>query len=350
MRVALLLSGGVDSSVALRLLSNDRQYRVEAFYLKVWLEDELSYLGNCPWEEDLDYARQVCDDAGVPFHLVSMQKEYYERIVQYALEELAAGRTPSPDIFCNRRIKFGLFPERIDPSFERIASGHYARIKNEGGSYQLLRSPDPVKDQTYFLSHQGQEQIARSLFPIGGFHKHQVRSLARELDLPNKERKDSQGICFLGKIRYREFVKHYLGEKPGDIVEGDTGTILGEHPGYWFYTIGQRQGLGLAGGPWYVSGKDTDSNRVFVAHKEDLEDGVRSKFHLSRLNWIDEAPSEGAYEIKIRHGPELNTCRIEWESGDRIAVELNRGDSGIAPGQFGVLYDGEVCLGGGTID
>lgn len=349
MKVAVLLSGGVDSSVALRLLQEDGRHDITAFYLKIWLEDEVRFLGNCPWQEDLDYARAVCEQAGVPLRIVPLQREYYERVVGYALAELRAGRTPSPDIFCNRRIKFGLFPERIESEFERIASGHYAVVKRMGGGVVLARSPDPVKDQTYFLSHQTREQIERSMFPIGGYRKTEVRRLAEELALPNRNRKDSQGICFLGKIRYPDFVRHYLGERKGEIRDRETGRVLGEHDGYWFYTIGQRQGLGLGNGPWYVSGKNVDTNIVYVTHGERIDEATYASLLLSELHWINGPPGRADLSVKLRHGPELQDCRVSPTADGGLRVSLERPDRGIAPGQFGVLYDGEVCLGGGKI-
>jgi len=200
----------------------------------------------------------------VPLEVVSLQTEYYERVVEYVVRDLRAGNTPSPDIFCNQRIKFGAFLDAVAGECDRVATGHYAMTEEHGGAFHLLRGPDRVKDQTYFLSHLRQDQVARALFPIGHMPKEQVRRLAREWELPNRDRKDSQGICFLGKVRYPEFIRHYLGERRGPIVERDTGRILGEHRGYWFHTIGQRQGLGLSGGPWYVVGKDTVENVVYI--------------------------------------------------------------------------------------
>lgn len=350
MKTAVLLSGGVDSSVALRLLLEEGNAEVAAFYLKVWLEDEVSYLGDCPWEEDLSYARAVCADAGVPIEVVPLQREYFDRVVQYALDELKAGRTPSPDIFCNQRIKFGAFFDEIDPSFDRVATGHYAIIDDRGAEVRLRRSPDPVKDQSYFLSHLNQRQLARALFPVGGMHKHEVRALARRYGLPNMERKDSQGICFLGKIRYPDFIRHYLGERTGKIVERESGRVLGEHRGYWFHTIGQRQGLGLGNGPWYVIGKDVEENVVYVAHGEDGSSRGRSSFTVCEPSWLARPAPSGRYTIKLRHGPALLPCRMEWIGEGRMRIDLDEPDDGIAPGQFAVFYSGDECLGGARIE
>lgn len=361
MSVAVLLSGGVDSSVALRTLTEQGTTDITAFYLKIWLEDEMAYMGDCPWEEDLSYARAVCRDAGVQLEVVPLQLEYYERVVQYAVDELKAGRTPSPDIFCNQRIKFGAFWDRIGAEFTKVATGHYARAVRRGDRVHLGRAPDPVKDQTYFLSHVSQEQMQRVMFPIGDLTKREVRERARDLDLPTKDRKDSQGICFLGKIRYPEFVRHYLGEEQGEIRELETDTVLGPHRGFWFYTIGQRQGLGLGNGPWYVVRKDTRRNIVYVSHEIEARRTARRVLEVGDLTWIDGAPAKERLTCKLRHGPELIGCAIEWLpshsegspvgdlGGQRLRVTLDKPDRGVAPGQFTVFYDGEFCLGGGKI-
>ncbi len=333
------------------MLQTEKCHDITAFYLKIWLEEEVRFLGDCPWEEDLEYAKAVCDQAGVPLEVVPLQREYYDTIVRYALDELRRGRTPSADVFCNQRIKFGLFRDRISPDFEKIASGHYAMLKQAGDSVLLARSPDPVKDQTYFLSHQTQEQLRRSLFPIGHLMKDQVRKLASEFGLPNQTRKDSQGICFLGKIKYPDFVRFYLGEQPGDIVDRETGTVLGGHNGYWFYTIGQRQGLGLSGGPWYVSGKNVETNTIYVTHGERAEALDRQDFTVSDLHWINGPPGKDLHlTAKLRHGPEVTACSIKPAGAEKLAVHLDMPDRGIAPGQFCVFYDGEICLGAGSID
>ena len=248
MKIAVLLSGGVDSSLALRLL-HDQGHDVTAFYLKIWLEDETSFLGTCPWQEDVTYAQTVCDQIGVPLEIVPLQKEYYETVVSYTLAEIKAGRTPNPDVFCNAFIKFGLFYDYIDQSFDRVATGHYAQVCHHEGQTELIASPDPVKDQTYFLAYLNQKQLSRALFPIGHLYKEQVRELAHQYDVPAKDRRDSQGICFLGKLKFQEFIRHYLGDRPGDLIEFETGKKLGTHKGFWYHTIGQRQGSGLAGRP-----------------------------------------------------------------------------------------------------
>jgi tRNA (5-methylaminomethyl-2-thiouridylate)-methyltransferase len=346
-KVALLLSGGVDSSVALYLLK-DQGHDVTAFYLKVWLEDELSYLGECPWEEDLAFAREVAASADVPLEVRSLQKPYWDRVVGYVLDELRAGRTPSPDIFCNQRIKFGAFFDEIDDAFDRVASGHYARLERDHGRVLLKRGFDRVKDQTYFLSHLYREQVDRALFPIGHLTKSEVRKQAHRLGLPNRDRRDSQGICFLGKIPYQEFVRHHLGEREGDIVDLGTGRVLGRHRGFWFHTIGQRQGLGLSNGPWFVQKKDVENNVVYVTHGSRLAETAKNHYEVEKVHWISESPERRDLLVRVRHGIHLYRADVEAR-GDRATVRLDRKEAGIAPGQFTVFYDGEVCLGGATI-
>lgn len=352
MKIALLLSGGVDSSVALRLLQLQGHKEITAFYLKIWLEDELSYLGACPWEEDLNYAQAVCTQAGVPLEVINLQTEYFDRVVQYALSELKVGRTPSPDIFCNQRIKFGAFFEHVIARFDKVASGHYGIVRlGEDELYRLFRAPDPVKDQSYFLSHLSQNQVAKLLFPIGELQKSQVRALAEEFDLPNKNRKDSQGICFLGKIKYTDFVGHYLGEQKGEIREEETQNVLGFHKGYWFHTIGQRAGLGLGNGPWYVRGKNLKENIVYVSHNQAEPQEEDRQFLAGKPSWITRPVDhhESGVVVKLRHGPELIPAHVQWRMGDTIEVSLDRPDRGIAPGQFVVFYQGEEMLGSAMI-
>ena len=350
MKIAVLLSGGVDSSVALNLVKQEGHRDITAFYLKIWLEDELSYLGSCPWEEDLKYARAVCEQAGVPLEVVPFQAEYQDKIVSHVIEELKAGRTPSPDILCNQRIKFGLFFDRIGPSFDRVVTGHYAQIVPKDGKHLLKRSPDAVKDQTYFLSSLNQTQLSRLWFPIGHLTKRQVRKLGQELALPNRDRKDSQGICFLGKIKYPEFIRYHLGERVGDFIEMDTGKKLAEHRGYWFYTVGQRKGIGLSGGPWYVVRKDVAANRVFVSRSDSYLSHARNQFAVGPVHWIADEPENRLLQTKVRHSPHLADCMIRPLGSKRWEVTLREKDQGVAPGQSAIFYEGDICLGGGVIE
>ena len=349
MKIAVLLSGGVDSSVALKLLK-DQGHAITAFYLKIWLEDELAYLGSCPWKEDLDYAQKVCKQLDVPLEIISLQKEYHDEIVSYTIAEIKAGRTPNPDVLCNSRIKFGMFLSAIDPSFEKVATGHYAQLKEVDGQMQLLRSPDPIKDQSYFLSNLNQEQLKRALFPIGHLTKAELRKLADQFDLPTKDRKDSQGLCFLGKLKFRDFVKHYLGEKRGPMIEVETGMAVGEHNGFWFYTMGQRQGLGLAGGPWYVVDKDPAKNIIYISRNYYSPEKSRDAFEVDRCNWFIDVPQQAqSFQVKMRHGAQRYDCTVTPKDDGRMAVKLHNRDQGIAPGQFAVFYDDTRCVGSGVI-
>jgi len=347
---AVLLSGGVDSSVALRLLHDEGVPDLRAFYLKVWLEEEvMSFAGDCPWEEDVSFARATCESLGVPLEIVPLQTEYLEHIVGHVLAELRGGRTPSPDVFCNRRIKFGAFLDRVEVDVDQVASGHYARVVSDTHGAHLHRAPDPVKDQTYFLSQLTQQQLEKIRFPIGDLTKAQVRQKASDFALPARDRKDSQGICFLGKIDYRQFIEFHLGRRTGSIIDIDAGSKLGEHHGYWFYTIGQRYGLGLAGGPWYVVGKSVEENVLYVTHGEHRLERSRNALDTEVPNWICETPAEGALQVKLRHGPELANCHIQINPDGGLHIKLEEADPGVAAGQHAVLYSGERCLGGAII-
>ena len=351
MKIAALVSGGVDSSVVLGMLAREGKHDITAFYLKIWLEDELHFLGECPWEEDLKYVRAVCDQLNIPLKVVPLQREYNERVVSYTIAELKAGRTPSPDIFCNQRIKFGAFLDHIDDSYDRIATGHYASTKVMDGRAVLCQAVDPVKDQTYFLSHLSQEQLARCLFPLGPLPKANVRMIANEMNLATKDRPDSQGICFLGKIKYNDFVKFHLGEQTGEIREWETGKLLGKHQGLWFHTYGQRKGLKLHGGPWFVVDKDMETNTVFVSHHDLLAEMARREYIATDVHWLSGEPTSGSLTVKLRHGPNKVDCELIklTDTPHSYHVHLVSADAGLANGQFSVFYDGDICLGTGKI-
>ena len=351
MKTAILLSGGVDSSVALCLLKKNPEIQLQAFYLKIWLEEDMAFLGDCPWEEDLSFVKSVCKGADVPLEIIPLQQEYHDLVIDHAIKELKEGRTPSPDILCNNYIKFGAFFNKIDAEFEKVATGHYAQLaQNENGEYSLKRSPDPVKDQTYFLYRLNQEQLSRALFPIGHLSKQEVRRMADQYNLPNKSRKDSQGLCFLGKIKYDEFVKFRLGVKSGKIIEIETGKEMGTHNGYWFFTIGQRQGLGLSGGPWYVVDKDIEDNIIFISHQNTCLDRSRQEFLVHSLHWISGKPKKEEIQLKVRHGPRIVQCSIAEHGKNCIKVKMEEDDPGIAPGQSAIFYEDQFCLGGGIIE
>ena len=343
-KVALLASGGVDSSVAMALLKEEG-YEVEAFYLKIWLEDELALLGDCPWNEDLKYLEEVCKQLDVKLNIVPMQKEYFEKVVSYTINEVKNGRTPNPDVMCNNHIKFGMFLEKVPKGFDLVASGHYAQTQIVNDTVYLKMAPDPLKDQTYFLANLNKDILKRVLFPIGKYSKLQVRQLAEKFNLANKERKDSQGICFLGKLKFNEFLEHYLGKKPGKIIDFDSKEVLGEHNGFYYHTVGQRKGLGLSGGPYYVVDKDITNNIVYVSKNYFDKNKNRNNFQISNLNLFGKALEEVKnLKVKIRHGEKLYDCNIK----DDI-ISLSESDQGIAKGQFAVFYEDNLCLGCGVI-
>ncbi|GBG85929.1 hypothetical protein CBR_g40742 [Chara braunii] len=263
--------------------------------------------------------------AGVELRVVHLTDAYWDKVVSHCVAEIKAGRTPNPDVLCNSRIKFGAFYDHISfHEFDRVASGHYARVIREttpaapgndlpSTQLQLTLSADEVKDQTYFLSHLTQEQLTRVMFPLGRLTKAQVRKVAEHLKLPNCGRKDSQGICFLGKVKFAEFIAQHLGECTGRIIEAETGLVLGLHQGFWFHTIGQRQGLGLSGGPWYVVAKDPTHNVVFVSRDYYSEDKRRRAFRAGDLNWIGRLPRPAeSLRCKVRHGPKFHDCTIKF--------------------------------------
>jgi len=362
----VLLSGGVDSSVALHeLLASG--HRCRAFYLRIWLEDEQAHAarGDCPWEEDWAYCQAVCKQAGVPLEAISLQAEYQEQVVSYLVSEAAAGRTPNPDIMCNSRIKFGAFHDRIGQHFAHVASGHYARTRiiSSTGKAELLTSADAHKDQTYFLSQLKQSQLANTLFPIGHLPKAEVRAQAQRLHLPNRARKDSQGICFLGQLNYDDFLRDHLGESPGPIIEFETGGRIGTHRGLWFHTVGQRRGIGpalsnafRAFGPWHVVSKDFETNVLFATRNYASEDRERNEFHAEEINWVaGHAPPMNAEErleltVKVRHGAQTHAAQVTLSAdGESAHVQLVERDKGLAPGQFAAFYQEDVCLGSGVI-
>jgi len=347
MKIAALVSGGVDSSVMLNLLKRD-EHDITAFYLKIWLEDDLSSLGECPWEEDLSFVREVCEQAEIELKIINLQKEYWERVVEYCINQVKLGNTPNPDMLCNSRVKFDAFFDAVNEDFDYVATGHYAGTKVVGDNTQLTRVRDQIKDQTYFLANLSQKQVAKSLFPLAPYLKSEVRALAQEFDLPNKDRKDSQGICFLGKIKYNDFLKHYLKEKQGDIIDIDTGRKLGNHKGFWYHTTGQRKGMGLGGGPWIVTKKDIEKNIVYVSNNMESYAKNQTSFTIKDVNWIMNEPPRTC-KIKLRHGVKVLDCTLTKIKEDSYNVILNEPDQGIASGQYAVFYDDELCYGCGVI-
>lgn len=354
MKIAVLVSGGVDSSVSLALLKEKwGKESIEAFYLKIWLEDELAYLGQCPWQEDLFYAEAVCKQLDIKLNIISLQREYFQKVVGYTTLEIKAGRTPNPDMLCNQEIKFGVFASKLGNDFDFIATGHYAQVERVNNKILLKCSKDSVKDQTYFLAYLSKEQLMKALFPIGHLTKAEVRELAKNYNLLNRSRKDSQGICFLGKLKFNDFIKAYLGEKKGDLIEFETNRKLGEHDGFWFYTIGQRKSIGLAQGPWYVVSKNIEKNIVYISSNYNSIDKKRDSLIISNLNWLDPSIEKNildkTFDVKLRHGPKTYKSKLVKINNNQYKITLDQNDHAIAAGQFAVVYYKDQCVLSGVI-
>lgn len=354
MNIAALVSGGVDSSVVVHQLK-EMGYDPTIFYIRIGMEDENGYMG-CTAEEDIEITSFVAKKYGLKMETVSLQKEYWDNVVEYVIRTVRNGLTPNPDVMCNRLIKFGSFIDKYGYEFDKIATGHYAQTYFENGKHYLGTALDPVKDQTDFLAQITYSQVSRLMFPIGHLMKSQVREIAVSQNLPSASRKDSQGICFLGKINYNDFIKRYLGEKEGKIIEKETGKILGTHRGFWFHTIGQRKGLGLGGGPWYVVAKDSAENIVYVSQGYDVETQYGKTVPLDDFNFITENPWGDFTDpvditFKIRHTPEFTKGKLFNEGNGSYRIESEDKIQGIAPGQYGVIYDTDhrICYGSGVI-
>lgn len=354
MNIAALVSGGVDSSVVVHQLK-EMGYDPTIFYIRIGMEDENGYMG-CTAEEDIEITSFVAKKYGLKMETVSLQKEYWDNVVEYVIRTVRNGLTPNPDVMCNRLIKFGSFIDKYGYEFDKIATGHYAQTYFENGKHYLGTALDPVKDQTDFLAQITYSQVSRLMFPIGHLMKSQVREIAVSQNLPSASRKDSQGICFLGKINYNDFIKRYLGEKEGKIIEKETGKILGTHRGFWFHTIGQRKGLGLGGGPWYVVAKDSAENIVYVSQGYDVETQYGKTVPLDDFNFITENPWGDFTDpvditFKIRHTPEFTKGKLFNEGNGSYRIESEDKIQGIAPGQYGVIYDPahRICYGSGVI-
>lgn len=352
MNIAVLLSGGVDSSVVVHLLC-EQGYRPSLFYIKIG-RDDADYM-DCSAEEDLEIATAIARRYGLPLEVVDLHREYWDNVAAYAIDKIRRGLTPNPDVMCNKLIKFGCFEQRVGREFDFTATGHYATTVLREGKTWLGTAVDPVKDQTDFLAQIDALQVSKLMFPLGGLMKQEVREIARRAALPSARRRDSQGICFLGKINYNDFVRRFLGEQEGDIVELETGRKLGRHRGYWFHTIGQRKGLGLSGGPWFVVRKDIGENVVYVSRGYDTEQQYGNEFRMHDFHFITDNPwGESSEQVdvtfKIRHTPEFIRGKLRQEAdGYRIVSEEKL--QGIAPGQFGVVYDeaSRLCIGSGEI-
>lgn len=353
MSTALLLSGGVDSSVAMiRLL--DAGIRPDLFYIRIGAMEE-GYAG-CPAEDDEIIVRILARKYDLPLRMIDLHREYWDHVVGYLLDSVKRGLTPNPDMMCNRLIKFGAFDSYTHQTYDHIATGHYARKETVGGRDYLATAVDPVKDQTDFLSLITYDQLHKALFPIGDLPKEQLRSIAEQHDLVTAHRSDSQGICFLGRIDYDDFLREHLGIRKGPIVELETGEVLGEHNGYWYHTIGQRKGLGLSGGPWYVIRKDLPSNTIYVSRGFDTYKQYSDTIHVGAMNFISREPlppDEQQMEVtlKVRHTPTFTHGTLERCADGSYRVHADEPIQGVAAGQFCTLYDTEanLCYGCGQI-
>ena len=367
-RIAVLLSGGVDSSVVLYELAR-QGLKPDCFYIKIGPEEQEEW--DCSSEEDLEMATAVSHKYGCKLEVVDCHREYWDQVTRYTMEKVKAGFTPNPDVMCNRLIKFGVFHEKCGHDYDLIATGHYATTEEEEIAETVNRqsfnrplkwlctSPDPVKDQTDFLAQIEDWQLQKAIFPIGHMMKEEVREIAEREHLVNAKRKDSQGICFLGKINYNDYIRRYLGEQPGDVIELETGKKIGQHKGLWFHTIGQRKGMGFGGGPWFVVKKDVHLNILYVSHGYDPQTAYKQDFPIHDFHALTlpleqcfGSPLTSGYPItfKIRHTPEYIPGTLE-PTADGYLVHSSKPIHGVAPGQFCVVYDSNHhrCLGSGEI-
>lgn len=357
-RVVVGMSGGVDSSVT-ALLLKQQGYDVIGIFMKNW--DDTDEFGHCTAEEDSEDVRRVCDQIGIPYYTVNFEKQYFDKVFTYFLDEYKRGRTPNPDVMCNREIKFGDFLNKaLELDADYLATGHYARVERDGsGITKLLRGVDAGKDQTYFLSALNQEQLAKAMFPIGHLPKPEVRRIAEEAGLHTAKKKDSTGVCFIGERNFKEFLSGYLPARPGDMVDIRTGDKKGRHDGLMYYTLGQRQGLGIGGSgtgsgePWFVADKDLEQNILYVVQGESHPSLYSESLVASGLNWV--LPTE------VRSAPIKCTAKFRYRQPDQgvtvtmqpdgtALVVFDKPQKAVTPGQAVVFYDDEVCLGGGTID
>ena len=351
--VVVGMSGGVDSSVAAVLLK-EQGYNVIGLYMNNW--EETDACGNCTGEEDFADVRRVANAIGIPYYSVNFAKEYMDRVFSYFLAEYAAGRTPNPDVLCNREIKFKDFKEKAkELGADFIATGHYCDVSHENGVHRLLKAKDQNKDQTYFLNQLSQEQLDGVLFPLGKLDKSEVRKIAEKYGLATAKKKDSTGICFIGERNFRRFLSTYLPAKKGRIITTD-GREIGEHNGLMYYTIGQRKGLNIGGqkgddgGRWFVIDKDMKNNILYVAHGS--EERLYSKgLTMKSMNFIPFAPQEKTFHCtaKFRYRQPEQGCTVSIEK-DGIKVDFDERQRAITEGQFAVFYRGEECIGGGVIE
>lgn len=355
-KVLVGMSGGVDSSVAAALLV-EAGYDVVGAYMKNWTLDVPGM--QCPWAEDLAYAKRTAVKLGIDLRVYDFQDAYKRDVVDYLVREYEAGRTPNPDIMCNQDIKFGLFLDTaLSEGFNFIATGHYARnsvepslTRRPPASFRLLQAKDTHKDQTYFLYRMGQKALAHTLFPLGNYTKQEVRKMAEARGLPAANKPDSQGICFIGEAPIQDFLRLYVDPKPGKIIDAGTHEVVGAHDGALFFTLGQRKGLGIGGGtPYYVVGKSMDANEVYVSHSPQAQARQTLIVQLENCTWLaGKAPQAGNYTVRCRHTGALLGALFEPQGETCATIHFDTPQEKVAAGQSAVLYDGEVCLGGGIV-
>lgn len=353
--VVVGMSGGVDSSVAAELLK-EQGYNVIGLYMHNWEEDDQN--GICTSAEDFADVKRVCASIGIPYYSVNFAKEYMERVFKYFLEEYKKGRTPNPDVLCNREIKFGPFLKFAKSiGADKIATGHYCDVEEKDGWYYLKKSKDLNKDQTYFLNQLRQDQLKDVIFPLARIEKPEVRRIAEKHGFSTATKKDSTGICFIGERNFKQFLQKYLPAKPGDIIDKRTGDVVGKHDGLMYYTLGQRRGLGIGGrttgngSSWFVVGKDLENNLLYVTQGEG-DELLSSSLKSYDFNWIPKKPSKEKFDClaKFRYRQPDQQVTVEIE-GNGIKVIFKEKQRAITPGQYVVLYDQEgYCLGGGVID
>ncbi|WP_307339999.1 tRNA 2-thiouridine(34) synthase MnmA [Caldalkalibacillus uzonensis] len=351
-RVVVGMSGGVDSAVT-ALLLKEQGFDVVGIFMKNW--DDTDENGVCTATEDYHDVVAVCHEIGIPYYSVNFEKEYWDRVFTYFLDEYKAGRTPNPDVMCNKEIKFKAFLDHaLTLGADFVATGHYAQVDLKDGYHRLLRGADPGKDQTYFLNQLNQTQLSKVLFPIGYLQKREVRQIAAEAGLPNAKKKDSTGICFIGERDFKTFLSTYLPAQPGEIRQKSTGELKGQHDGLMYYTIGQRQGLGIGGpgGPWFVVDKDLERNILYVEAGEGNPYLYFGGLEAEQLNWIKgHSPGDRfTCTAKFRYRQPDKPCTVELLDGGRCRVTFDEPQRAVTPGQAVVFYDGEECLGGGIID
>ena len=354
LRVIVGMSGGVDSSVSALLLL-EQGYQVEGLFMKNWEEDDGTEY--CTAREDLADAQAVCDKIGIKLHTANFAAEYWDNVFEHFLAEYKAGRTPNPDILCNREIKFKAFLDyAISLGADMIATGHYVRRRDVDGRCELLKGLDPNKDQSYFLHAVSGEQLGKTLFPVGELEKPEVRVIAEKYGLATAKKKDSTGICFIGERRFRDFLKQYLPAQPGDIETTD-GEVIGKHHGLMYHTIGQRQGLGIGGlkdagdEPWYVLSKDLERNVLLVGQGNNHPRLFARALHVSDIYWVNPVELAAPLHIaaKVRYRQADQACSLE-KTASGYRVEFDEPQRAVTPGQSVVFYDGEICLGGGVIE